>query len=167
MIKLGEHTFNVPAPGGMRSFALQQRIIPVAGRVANVFLQLLKATGVTELTNIKALIESDVMRLLPEALPALGQIFASMPPGELEAITREMLRDATCDKKALFGGPAGDLFEGRMQGRTLDTWKLLWHALEAWYPDFFNLGTGLSATGAKATPSAESSTSTTSGPATA
>lgn len=169
MIQIGKDKFDVPRPGGMRSFALQQKLIPVAGRVAGVFLQLLG--GVKDMAG---LLEADVLSVLPQALPHVGRIFAEMPPGELEEITRILLGPgpnaepgATCNKLALFGGPDGDVFDALMAGRTIDTWKLLWHALEVWYPDFFTRGRSLFAPAAKEIPSGESSTSTTAGPASA
>lgn len=173
MIRIGNDAFSVPTPGGMRSFALQQRIIPVAGRVASVFLQLVGGAK-----DLPSLLEADVLRVLPQAMPHVGEIFASMPPGELEAITRILLGPgpsgepgAVCDRNGLklplFGAPGGDTFDMVMQGRTVDTWKLLWHALEVWYPDFFGRARTFLAPGAKEKPSEASATSTTSGQASA
>ena len=144
MIELGGKQYVVPQPGGMRTFAFQQRILPVVGRVANVFIPLLGLEG-----GLSGLAEKDVTDVLPVALPRLGEIFSSMPPGELEAIARILLGDpkfgaqpgetATCGKVPLFGSPGGDAFDSLMKGRTADVWKLLWHAIQVWYPDFFSL----------------------------
>lgn len=169
MIQIGKDKFDVPSPAGMRSFSLQQRILPVAGRVVEVFAHLLQLAPGADITK---LFDADVLKVLPAAMPHIGRIFSEMQPGELEAITRELLRDATVSQgKAmlpLFGSPGGDVFDAKMQGRTTDTWKLLWYALEAWYPDFFSVGAQLRTQGAeKANPSKESTTSETSGPATA
>lgn len=162
MIIIGKNTFIVPAPGGMKSFALQQKILPVAGRVISVFLQLLGASG----SSVTKLLEADVLAILPQAMPHVGQIFGSMPAGELEAITRDLLQGSTCDKMQLFGAPGGDPFDAIMQGRTMDTWKLLFHALEVWYPDFFANARLSFGRDAKVNPSTESATSTpTAGPA--
>lgn len=160
MIVIGKNRFDLPAPGGMRSFALQQRILPVVGRIAGVFVQL---TGGSP--DPAALLDADVFKVLPLAMPYISEIFSSMPAGELETLTRELLKDATCDKTQLFGAPGGDPFDSMMQGRTMDTWKLLWHAVEVWYPDFFVLARSSTATDKKASLSGESSTSTLSGPA--
>lgn len=159
MIKLGAQTFFVPVPGGMRSFAFQQRVLPVAGRVVTVFMRLIGSAS----EDPAGLLEADVMRVLPQALPYVGQIFSEMPPGELEAMTRELLKDAKADKIPLFGSPGGDAFDGLMQGRTMDTWHLLWHALEVWYPDFFARARASFAPAAKASPSEGSTTSTANG----
>ena len=160
MITLGKNQFDVPAPAGMRSFSLQQRILPVAGRIVSVLAHLL---GLGD-GDLKSMLDKDLTAILPEAAPEIGRIFSEMPPGELEGITRELLRDAKCDKMPLFGA-SGDPFDLLMRGRTTDTWKLLWHALEVWYPDFFGLARGYRAAASQASPSEESSTSLPSGPA--
>lgn len=167
MIRLGKDVFNIPVPSGMRSFSLQQKILPVAGRVAKVILHFVGGKK-----NVTELFEQDVLNVLPAALPYVGEIFAEMPEGELEKITRILLGPsanglpgATMNNKQLFGGPDGDLFDSYMQGRTIETWQLLWHALEVWYPDFFTRARSLLVTGAKENPSEESSISAISGPA--
>lgn len=141
MIKIGDYSFDVPAPPAMRTFSLQQRILPVVGRVLGVLFSIGGKAVDTDLTKLKG---GEIMALLPQAAPAIGEVFAAMPPGELEDLTRELLRDATVDgwggasKVKLFDGPGG-AFDAVMKGRSLDVWKLLWHALEVWYPDFFAL----------------------------
>jgi hypothetical protein len=156
-ITLGETKFNVPPPRGMRSFSLQQRILPVAGRIAHVLLQLAVARDGKE-QSLESLMDANVASLLPTALPSIGEIFAKMPEGELEAITRALLLDTTFNGAPLFGAPAGDAFDAIMAGRTLDTWRLLWHAMQVWYPDFFTLAAGLTGGEKKASPSAASTT---------
>lgn len=163
MIELGKNKFTVPAPSGMRSFALQQRIIPVAGRVAGVLVALLGDGA--EVSNIAGM---DIAKVLPMALPHIGHIFSEMPAGELEWITRELLRDAKCDGMQLFGTPGGDAFDAVMAGRSTDTWMLLWHALEVWYPDFFARARALTARiDETANPSEASTTSSQPGPVSA
>lgn len=155
MIELGKNKFLVPVPGGMRSFALQQRIIPVAGRVAGVFVSLLGQGA-----EVATIADMDIAKVLPATLPHIGHVFSEMAPGELEWITRELLRDTKCDGLPLFGSPGGDAFDALMQGRTTDTWRLLWHAIEVWYPDFFTRARALTVRkGAKANPSEVSTTS--------
>lgn len=162
MIKLGNNVFVVPPPTGMRSFALQQRILPVVGRVAGLLSQLIGISG----TDATKLLDVDVLKVLPQAVPYIGEIFAQMPDGELERLTRALLREATFDGNALFSDSNGDAFDTLMRGRTADVWRLLWHALEVWYPDFFGLaGSLLAKTGAKENPSKASSTSPPVGPA--
>ncbi len=168
MLILGKDAFDVPVPRGMASFSLQQKILPVAGRCVSVFVYLLGGkTG----TDITTLLEQDIMGALPVALPGLGQVFSEMPEGELEKLTKSLLGGTKVRLQnqgawmPLFDGPGGDLYDQVMQGRTMETWKLLWHALGVWYPDFFALAGGLRAKGAKGIPSGESTTSEPSGPA--
>ncbi len=123
----------------MRTFRFQQRVIPIAGRIGAVFLHL---AGAKQGAGFGELLGADVLTVLPQALPAIGQVFDEMPDGELETLTRELLSGATCKVGnagfiPLFGSPGGDAFDSLMQGRTLEIWQLLWHALQVWYPDFF------------------------------
>lgn len=161
MIKLGEHTFEVPVPKAMESFAFQQSVLPVAGRVVGALFHFL---GMAPGSDVNKLMAQDVTAVLPQALPVLGEVFASMPPGELDKITRKLLGSATATmpdgktKIALFGNPAGDPFDALMAGRTADTWQLLWHALEVWYPDFFTRGRALFASAKKENQSPASTT---------
>jgi hypothetical protein len=138
----------------MDSFRFQQRIIPVAGRLVGVLLGLMKKLPQTEEYDLETLMAGDVASVLPAALPALGQVFAEMPDGELERITKTLLADATVDhagiKGPLFGGPSGGLFDTVMRGRNVETWQLLWHAMGVWYPDFFALVKRSNAPAAKA-----------------
>lgn len=162
-MKIGSREYTVPTPSGMRSFALQQRIWPVAANLGAAIAPLLPAfDGATNLADLDL---ADLAKTLPEALPLLGRVFGSMPPGELEAIVRELLRDAKCDGLPLFGSAKGDSFDGLMQGRTIETWNLLLHAMGVWYPDFFEGARGLLARRQKASEasSAGSSTSETAG----
>ncbi len=170
MIVISNKTYNVPIPSGMRSFALQQKLLPVAGRVANVFVQL-----VGNVKDVADIAGADVIRVLPLAMPHVGEIFSQMPDGQLESIVRTLLGDpktgaiesATCDKLPLFSA-GSDAFDALMRGKTVDTWKLVLHALEVWYPDFFGAVRGyLGPTAAKASPSPGSDTSSTPGPVSA
>lgn len=144
VVKVGETEFQIPPPKGMRSFALQQRIGPVVGNLIGAIVSVLDMPGIGD---VSKLLDSDVSKALPSALPALGGVLASMPQGELETLTKELLRDAKVKMGGawvqLFGGPASteadDLFDTVMAGRSLDTWRLLWHAVRVWYPDFFAL----------------------------
>lgn len=173
MITLGHNRFDVPTPPAMRSFALQQRILPVAGRLIGAVIQAMGLDAAV-LKNLSNLLEVDILKAIPAAGPALAEVFAAMPPNEIEVLTRELLRDAKFSlapnqdpKLALFGSKEGDAFDGIMQGRTWDTWKLLAHALEVWYPDFFARARALTARKEKAKPSEVSSTSPTPGPSSA
>lgn len=159
MIVIGQTTFDVPEPPAMRTFALQQRIVPVLGGVLRALARVFgadKVVGADGEAKLAGILEADVEKLLPLAASALGEVFAQMPPGELESLTRELLRDATADRKPLFAtaknGLQADPFDALMRGRTADVWRLLWHALEVWYPDFFALAAGLRARAEKPAP---------------
>lgn len=159
MIAIGDMTFEIQAPGAMDSFSEQQRIIPVAGRVVGVFMRLL---GMAPDSDVGKLMGQDVLKVLPQAMPYIGEVFAAMPPGELKAITGTLLARGTANIKGakvpLFGPGPVDAIDALMAGRTMDMWKLLWHALEVWYPDFFARGRALFVKGERATASMESTT---------
>jgi hypothetical protein len=137
VIKIGDYSYTISTPPAMRTFALQQRIAPVLGRVIGVVMQ------IAGKVDIKELGDKDVAEALPLAAPALGEIFAAMPEGELEALTKELLRDVTvsgwggAQNVQLFNGTGG-AFDSVFQGKSLEVWQLLWHALKVWYPDFFS-----------------------------
>lgn len=173
MITIGNQKFNVPLPRATRTFGLQQRILPIAGDVMSALVQIVGTGGVERL---KAMGQSEILELVPEIVPALGKIFSNMPEGELLRILRILLGDpkegalpteiGTCDGMPMFSLTDGDVFDTVLQGRTVDMWRLLVHGLTVWYPDFFGLAAAFPAAGAKkAPPSAGSSTSPTSGPA--
>lgn len=172
-VKIGDRIFNVPQPYAMKSFALQQRIIPVFSRVvaviANVVRFLPDDGGVIDVE--KLLDTLDLEKILPAAMPHIGLIFSEMPRNELQELTAELLGDATCHVQEgvdvpLFGGPAGgNAFDTMMQGRTVDIWRLLLHALGVWYPDFFALAARAGARRAAENGSKGSGTSTPPGPA--
>lgn len=168
-VKIGPTTFDVPLPRGMSSFALQQRVAPIATRIVEVLASFLaidslptKEDGTIDLEAI------DVGDVLPKVLPAIGSAFSSLPAGELEAVTRALLADAKVvgipgapQGIALFastplGSAGADYFDEVMQGRAIDTWRLLWEAIKIWYPDFFVLaGRSRGRTPTPASPSSE------------
>lgn len=132
-ITLGSNLFCVPALPAMRAFALQPRVAPA---VATLVATLGEMGG--------TLAEMDVAALGP----AMSKFCAALPAAELEAVTRELLADATVDGVQLL-----PVFDAKMRGRTMDTWRLLWHALKVNYPDFFGLLAARRAGGEAASPS--------------
>lgn len=148
--EIGGAVFTVSPLPAMRSFLLQPRIAPVLAEAGAILAEV--AAGDADVLDL------DVLELAPRILPRVGQIFAKLPPEELRAITRELLEGATMDGVLLFTG-AGDPFDVKLRGRTLDVWRLLWFALEVNYPDFFGaLAASRSAGAVKAGPSAASNT---------
>ena len=163
MIKLGSNTFEVPPPKGMQSFGLLQRVLPVAGRLMGVLLSLV---GEDPSLDAEKLLGMDLLRLLPLAVPGFGRIFAEMPAGEFELLTRALLADTKCDGLPLFGTPGGDAYDTLLRGRTIDSFKLLWEAIRVWYPDVFTLALALNVAAPAAKGSQVSPTSLATGPAT-
>ena len=158
-LKLGKNTFNVPPPKALESFALQQRIGPIA---VNILSALSRIDGTVSLLDMN----------VEKTLGPLGKVFAELPAGELKLLTYELLRKATFDhglplfdSKDIDGDHA---FDGLMMGRTLDIWKLLWYAFKVWYPDFLaHAATFAAKAGEPASGSKTPSTSEPPGPATA
>ena len=125
---IGGNTFTVAALPAMRSFCLQPRIAPAVAEALGAIGGIVGGgDGVAD---------RDVSGLAP----AIGKFFSKLPAGELEEIVVELLTGATCDGRTLFNGTAhGAPFDLIMQGRTLDTWRLIAFAVEVNYPDFFDL----------------------------
>jgi len=148
--------FTVEPMLAMRSFALQARLAPAFFEAAATIAQVVgdDPKSIGDL-NLEA---------LAQYAPRLGAVFARMPPGEFEAIVRELLASATMNGAPLFARVQGDgdPFQTLMRGRTLQTWKLLWFALEVHYPDFF---ASVRALGVKSKAAGASATSSTSAPA--
>jgi hypothetical protein len=157
VIKIGQYSYEVPAPPAMESFALQQRVFPIIGRIVGAAMHVLGKASINDLA------DQDVAEALPQIAPALGEVFAAMPPGELEFLTRALLAKATVSgwggapNVQLFLGDGG-AFNGVFQGKTLEVWQLLWHALWVWYPDFFARAAALRGGGQKESASKGSTT---------
>ena len=144
-VKIGDNLFAVTPLTAMRSLILTPRIGPVVAEAGALFFGLLrdltKTKGKEEEAqlSVAALLEAEVD--VDKIAASLGRIFGKLPPAELEAITRTLLAGSTIDGVQLFGAVQGDgdIFDVKMRGRTLDVWKLLWHALHVNYPDFFEI----------------------------
>lgn len=166
--------FVVTPMTAMRSFVLQPRLAPVLAEAGALFYALLGGLARSQGAESQEDVKLDVGALLDADLDVnaiaagMGRICAKLPPGELQAITRELLAGATMDGVQLFAAVQGDgdPFDIRMRGRTLDVWRLLWHALRVNYPDFFMALGGSGKPRPGANPSAASSTSGTSGQST-
>lgn len=169
-MKIGNDDFEIPQPYGDVSFGLTQRIFPIAGRMAAIFIDLLSLNpdiGMRQLVSG----EVDVEKVMPLAIPGFGRIFSDMPPGELMSLASTLLRDATittaAGKLRLFDEAGKSMaFATVMRGRTKDTFLLIWEAIKVWYPDFFSLGQSLIGGGQEAKTSSASTTSPPSAPAT-
>lgn len=172
-VKIGKDVFTVSPLTAMRSFVLQPRIGPVLAEAGALFFGVVRdvatKAGDDVEVDVRALLESEVD--LDKVAASLGRLFGKLAPAELESITRELLAGSTMNGAMLFAAVdgAGDMFNVLLRGRTLDVWKLVWHALRVNYPDFFGAlaGSAVLQSAGAASPSAGSSTSPTSGPATA
>jgi hypothetical protein len=72
---------------------------------------------------------------------------------------RTLLTGATMNGTLLYQGAAGEPIHVLLQRRTLDTWRLLIHAVRVSYPDFFDLARALRDRPAAGGSSATSNTS--------
>lgn len=168
-LAIGVDVFALSPMPAMRSFVLQPRVVPIATEVVTLAFGVareLMDDGATNL-DLQALLASDVD--LSKVSEAIGKVCAKLPSQELDGLTRDLLAGSTMNGTPLFAPVAGggDPIDVLLRGRTLDIWRLLWHAVKVNYWDFF---VALGASGRRqsgASPSAGSSTSPTSGHATA
>lgn len=164
--KIGPNTFRVEQLPAMRSFVLQPRILPVAAEVVGLFLDTLGKAGKTAgEVSIASLLDMDLAATAETFVAAVARCCLKLPPSELETITRELLCGATCDGQLLFqfDGKPGT-FDLVMRGRTIDTWRLLFFAVQVNYPDFSSAVADLRKGSTAASPSAGSNTSDLAGP---
>lgn len=143
---LGSDKFNVDPLDAWSTFELQAKIAPPVAEVMGVLGTELGSGNVADL---------DVSALGP----AVGKFFGHFAqPGSLRALVRELLANATMNGSPLVT-TAGDPFAVLMRGRTVDTWKLLWFAVQVNYPDFFGLlGASRGGPSSKPSPSVTSAT---------
>lgn len=124
---------------GARTYAVSQ--LP-ARRALEMFGRLGKALGPAAFEAVarggQVDPESDAMELVGALAPALGTVFARLPPGELSAIADELLEPATCD-----GVPVKPQLDLLFQGQILELLKVLAFAVEVNYADFFDAGRAL------------------------
>ena len=154
-IKIGNDVFTVEPLLGESSFLLQPLLVPILADVAALYGLFTSAVvdlvglkeGVTPegVAAAKAKLDQNVMSLLPEVQPALekagpiiARLCAKLPAADLQHIMRTLLKGATFNGQQLYTAQ-GNPIDIVMRGRTLDVWRLLIHALEVSYPDFFDL----------------------------
>jgi len=140
---LGGNVFVVNPLSALRSFALQPRIAPPLAEVFGVLASLKttvqsagNALEMADKVGIENLLDADID--IESVIPVVGRFFSKLPADELMSLVRELLSGATMDNIPLFTAN-GDPFDVKMRGRTMDTWKLMWHAIKVNFPDFFGL----------------------------
>jgi len=128
-VKLGGDTFFVVPLKAGPAFDLEPLIFPIAAQLAAI---LKLSTKIETAADLLAL-DVDPDEIVRVAVGVCRQL----PPDVMQTLRCGLLADSTCNNLALFG-PDG-CFDQKMRGRSLDTWRLLWEALKANYPDFFGL----------------------------
>lgn len=121
---IGGTQFFVGKLKGTQTFKLQPMLMPAVSALGGIIEKLKPDSDVTEF------------------LPAIAEFFQRLPADDLVHVMRELLSNTYFIKDGssfpLFGGTTGvDMFDHVMQGRTLDTWHLLWESLRLNYADFF------------------------------
>lgn len=171
-LRIGDDVFMVAPLLGERSFLLQPLIAPAMTDFGALFGLFAKAyadfagdeepkvaSGGDEEPKLElGEMIDDVMSALEQAGPIVARLCAKLPPDHLKAIVRELLAGATMNGKPLYS-QQGNPIDVLLQGRTVDFWRLLVHALRVSYPDFFGLLRGLRGSSRGADRSAKSTTS--------
>jgi len=152
-LKIGDDVFVVSPLLGEESFLLQPKLMPIVADCITAFVAMQENVAEGGL---------DYAALAGKLSPLVQSIAAKLPMEDLRFIMRSLLRGATMNGKLLYaqdGAPINVL----LQQRSLDVWRLLFHAVKVSYPDFFQAARRVFA-GVAAQAAAPSATSTTSGP---
>jgi hypothetical protein len=123
-ITLGGNTFVLQPLLAKQSWMLQPRIAPP-------LLEVFRLLPMVQ-TDIKSVLDLDTNILID----IMNNFFKKLPPDEIYAVTSVLLTGATMDGKPLFT-ESGNPFDILMRNRTIDTWRLLWFAIQLNYADFF------------------------------
>lgn len=133
-ILLDGQVFTVAELDPWITFPMQMRIWPAVAEVIGAAL-----SGMKGIEKPEDLLEIDLSQIDPVVFTtAIGRICKILPAPELEALTNVLLNFST----GVINGRAIQVIDnGRlniaMKGRTIDTWKLLFHSVRVNYPDFF------------------------------
>jgi hypothetical protein len=167
--RIGKHMFVVAPLPAIRSWALQPRLVPFIveiGRLLALFMtsesgkkivEMVEGIDLDKMTVQQFLgMDFDLTESATLAADAAARICRQLGSKELEAVTRELLVGATCDGVQMFNATpgGGEPFDLLMQGKTLDTWRLLLFAVQINYPDVFSPRAALAAASPAAAPSA-------------
>jgi hypothetical protein len=164
-LRIGDDVFSVSPLTGERSFLLQPLIAPAMADFGALFALFVRAfasgdeepkIAADEEPKANAVVEA--LDALEQAGPVIARLCSKLPPEQLRTIIRELLAGATMNGKPLYS-VQGNPIDVLLQGRTMDFWRLLIHAMRVTYPDFFSLLRGLGVSSRGAANSTPSSTS--------
>ena len=153
-LKIGDDVFVVSPLLGEESFLLQPKLMPIVADCMTGFFAMHEKVADGQL---------DYVALADKLSPLVQSIASKLPIEELRFIMRALLRGATMNGQQLYT-PAGNPIDVLLQQRSLDVWRLLFHAVKVSYPDFFQAARRVLAGAAAAQPASSSATSTTSSP---
>lgn len=147
-LTIGNDVFTVSPLSGERSFLLQPKILPLlpdVGALVSMFAQAMAAAPSAPddaTAEAKAAASGAQMAaatsFLSEANEVVMRLCAKMPATDLREVMRALLDGATMNGTMLYTAQ-GNPIDVLMQGRTIDLWRVLAHALKVSYPDFFGL----------------------------
>jgi hypothetical protein len=157
--QIGDRVYRVIPLLASRSFLLQPRIMPIVGEVLGALPAIYAPLRTLKPEDGKSPLDMDIGEALASnqataaaraVADAVAGACAKLPPSELGEIMRTLLDGAraiyadadgrqhadflfTADRPSIHG----HAFDTLMQGRTLETWALLWFAVEVSFPDVF------------------------------
>jgi len=137
-VKVGDRLYQIEALPALRAFTLQSKVAPIAIEIVDGLGGVLKNVKGT----LKDFLEQNVLDLLPLATPVLSRVFAKLTETDLEEITKTLLWNTRCNGQCLFTQEGSGSFDVVMRGRPMETWQLLFHAIQVNYPDFFEMFAG-------------------------
>lgn len=135
-IRIGNDVFTVSPLGAVRSFELQADIWPPVTAALEEIAKGVAASGIPlKGFDFDKLFESNAVEIVAALSRGAAAFFRHLPREKLGFVLRELLGTAKKGTIDLFG--PGEPFNTEMQGRTMDTWRLIIFSLQISYPDFF------------------------------
>lgn len=159
-LKIGDRNYEVPELPAFESFTMQPRLAPIIAEVAVLAfgaLSKLKDEDGKDLDlknmSIEQFMALDVGIDTDAVLAAVARVCAKLPQPDFKRLVRDLLGGARCNGAQLFT-ENGNPFDVLMRGRTLETWRLLFFAVQINYPDVFSRRGASGAQSPAASPSA-------------
>lgn len=192
VIHLGDTEFKIGPIDADESFDLQPRIFPVIAEVMASIVTMIKAAppedrpegadpdgAEREMLNKRRMTIGALGRAAQKLqiekmdadgiVPIVARVCAQLPPDELRAIRRVLLSNSFANGERLYARKPGEkgCFSEVMQGRTIDTWRVMYEAFRVVFADFFDrLSASLGKLAAEGGRTEGSTTSQTAGPST-